>query len=164
MISALFDEELSFVAKEELSRQRVAGPFLRRLGTIFVRRTELLGSVEDSTSVTRHIRAGERIVSFPEGTLTRKPGLLPFRLGPFLSAAQSGVPIIPVALRGTRSILRGEQWFPRKGHLRVWIGDPITARSTEFNAAVALRDRIRAEMLQHTQEPDLSAERIEIRP
>ncbi len=163
VISALFDEELSFVAKEELARQKVAGPFLRRLGTIFVRRTELLGSVEDATSVTRHIRAGERIVSFPEGTLTRMPGLLPFRLGPFLSAAQSGVPIIPVALRGTRSILRGEQWFPRKGHVRVWIGDPITARSTEFNAAVALRDRIRAEMLQHTQEPDLSAERIEIR-
>ena len=48
----------------------------------------------------------ERLAWFPEGTFTRMPGLLAFHLGAFEVACQAGVPIVPVAIRGTRSILR----------------------------------------------------------
>jgi 1-acyl-sn-glycerol-3-phosphate acyltransferase len=72
--------------------QRVAGPFLRRIGTLFVRRTDVEGGVEDTRRVLAASLSGERIVSFPEGTLTRMPSLIGFHLGSFLAAVEAGIP------------------------------------------------------------------------
>lgn len=164
VVSAAIPGKLSFVAKAELAAQRVAAPFLKRLGTIFVRRTDIGGGIEDTALTLKALEAGERIVSFPEGTLTRMPGLLEFHLGAFLVAAQTGAPVIPVTLRGTRSVLRGGQWFPRRGAISVHIGIPIEADGTDFEAAVRLRDAARAVILAHCDEPDLAREKITLSP
>jgi len=160
VISATVPGQLSFVAKAELASQRVAGPFLRRLGTIFVRRTDVAGGIEDTALTLKAAAAGERIVSFPEGTLTRMPGLLDFRLGAFLVAAQTGVPVMPITIRGTRSVLRGGQWFPRRGSISVHVGKPLKADGDDFDAAVRLRNAVRAVILAHCGEPDLAGEKI----
>jgi 1-acyl-sn-glycerol-3-phosphate acyltransferase len=162
VITAVVPGPLTFVAKEELAGQRVAGPFLRRLGTIFVRRTVAAGGVEDTERQRCAARDGERLVTFPEGTLTRMPGLLGFRLGAFLVAAQEGVPVIPVTLIGTRAILRGEQWLPRRGMITIRFDAPVFPDGDDFAAAVRLRDRVRAVLLEHCAEPDLAHERIEL--
>jgi 1-acyl-sn-glycerol-3-phosphate acyltransferase len=162
VISAVVPGPLTFVAKEELARQWVAGPFLKRLGTLFVRRTLAGGGVEDTGQQREAVGAGERIVTFPEATLTRMPGLLGFQLGAFLVAAQAGLPIIPIALRGTRSILRGDQWFPRRGKIVVYIGEPVLPEGSDFAAAIRLRDKSRAVMLEHCGEPDLVRERVSV--
>ncbi|MDP2620955.1 MAG: AMP-binding protein [Hyphomicrobiales bacterium] len=162
VISAAIPGKLSFVAKAELGAQLITGPFLRRLGTIFVRRTDASGGIEDTALTLKAAEAGERIVSFPEGTLTRMPGLLGFHLGAFLVAAQTGTPVIPVAIRGTLSVLRGGQWFPRRGAISVHIGTPIRVDGTDFEAAVRLRDAARAVILAHCGEPDLAREKISL--
>jgi 1-acyl-sn-glycerol-3-phosphate acyltransferase len=149
---------LSFVAKAELAEQLVAGPFLRRLGTLFARRFDPKAGVEDAEAQVRAACSGERVVSMPEGTLTRMPGLLPFHLGPFVMAATAGIPVIPVTITGTRSVLRGEQWFPRLGRVSVHIGAPIVPEGTGFEAAVRLRDAARAAILARCGEPDLACE------
>jgi 1-acyl-sn-glycerol-3-phosphate acyltransferase len=76
-------------------------------------------------------------------------------MGAFVTAARAGVPIVPVTLVGTRAILRGDDWFPRRGRVDVIIGEPITAAGTEWADAVELRKRVRAEILAHCGEPDL---------
>ncbi|MDH3579511.1 MAG: 1-acyl-sn-glycerol-3-phosphate acyltransferase, partial [Hyphomicrobiales bacterium] len=155
--------ELSFVAKEELARQTVAGPFLKRLGTIFVRRMDVSGGLEDTALTLKAAREGQRIVSFPEGTLTRMPGLLEFHLGAFLVAAETGVQVVPVTIRGTRSVLRGGQWFPRRGTIRVHIGKPIFADGGDFEAVIRLRDAARAAVLAQCEEPDLAHEKVRLK-
>jgi 1-acyl-sn-glycerol-3-phosphate acyltransferase len=160
VITAVIPGPLSFVAKEELARQRVAGPFLRRLGTLFVRRIDPKGGIEDTQHQLEAARAGARIVSFPEGTLTRRPGLLGFHLSAFLVAGQAGISVVPVTVRGTRSILRGEQWFPRRSEIVVHIGKSMAPQGRDFTAAIQLRDRARAAMLEHYGEPDLGHESI----
>ena len=155
---------LSFVAKEELRRQLVAGTLLERLGTIFVRRVDHLGGLEDTDTVLASARKGERIVTFPEGTFTRMPGLLGFRMGAFLVAAQAGVPVYPVTILGTRSLLRSGQWMPRAGRIAVRIGKPMHADGDDFSTATRLRDKVRAWMLDTTGEPDLAGERVELPP
>jgi 1-acyl-sn-glycerol-3-phosphate acyltransferase len=162
VIAAVIPGRLSFVAKQELAGQRVAGPFLHRIGTLFARRTDAAGGIEDTKRQLEAIRSGERVVSFPEGTLTRMPGLLGFQLGAFLVAAEAQVPVIPITIRGTRSILRGGQWFPRRGSIQVHIGRPIAPDGTDFDAAVRLRDKTRALMLQRCGEPDLAYEKVEL--
>jgi len=159
-LTAAVKGELTFVAKEELRTQAVAGIFLRRLGTIFVRRADPKGGVEDTGEMLNAALAGERLVSFPEGTLTRMPGLLPFRLGAFLVAAESSRPVIPITIRGSRTILRGGQWFPRFGDISIHVGKPIMPDGTDFDAAVRLRDATRREILARCGEPDLIAERV----
>jgi 1-acyl-sn-glycerol-3-phosphate acyltransferase len=164
VICAAIPGELSFVAKEELAGQLVAGPFLKRLGTLFVRRMDVSGGLEDTALTLEAAQAGERIVSFPEGTFTRMPGLLGFHMGAFLVAAKTGVPVIPVTIRGTRSILRAGQLFPRQGSISVHIGVPILPGGEDFEAAVRLRDVARAVILEQCQEPDLAREKILLEP
>jgi 1-acyl-sn-glycerol-3-phosphate acyltransferase len=94
----------------------------------------------------------------PEGTLTRAPGLLSFHLGPFVLAAEAGVPIVPITITGTRSVLRGDQWFPHRGRIQVHVGAPIVPTGTGFEAAVRLRDAARAVVLARCGEPDLAHE------
>lgn len=161
-LSAVIPGSLSFVAKSEFQSQLIAGSLLRRIGTLFARRTETAGGVEDTQAQVAAARSGERIVSFPEGTLARMPGLLSFHLGAFVVATEVDVPVVPITIAGTRSILRGGQWFPRRGKIRVHIGRPIAPRGKGFDAALALRDAARAAILRECHEPDIASERVEL--
>jgi 1-acyl-sn-glycerol-3-phosphate acyltransferase len=160
VVAAVCPGAISFVAKEELARQLVAGPFLRRLGAIFVRRTDPAGGVADAKTALESARAGALLVWFPEGTFSRMPGLLEFHVGAFLTAAQLSLPIVPFTIRGTRSILRADSWLPRRGNISVHVGAPIFPAGDGFDAALALRRAVRAEILAHCGEPDLGHERV----
>ena len=100
-------------------------------------------------------KEGASLIVFPEGTLTRNTGLMGFRTGAFQAAAQAGIPVIPVALRGVRSVLRDGTWYLRRAAVLVHIGAPIAPEGSDWAAAVRLRDSTRAEILRHCGEPDL---------
>ena len=156
VLSAALPGELAFVAKKDLAAQFFAGRFLAALGALFVERTDPQGGVEDARKALQAAAAGRVLVFFPEGTFTRAPGLLGFRLGAFVTAARQHLPIVPVSLRGTRSILRGDQWFPRRGAIAVRIGAPILPEGGDFAAALRLRDRARSAILAQCGEPDVA--------
>jgi 1-acyl-sn-glycerol-3-phosphate acyltransferase len=162
ILSAALTGEYSFIAKYELQRQWVANLFLSRLGAVFVRRIDVKGGLEDTKKILTAARQGAKIVAFPEGTFSRMPGVLPFRLGAFSVAAEAQIPIVPVAIRGARMILRGGQWLPRPGEIAVNVGEPLRPDGDDFAAAVRLRDRCRKIILQQVGEPDLASERIEL--
>jgi 1-acyl-sn-glycerol-3-phosphate acyltransferase len=156
VVAAALPGEHAFVAKKELEGQFFAGRFLRALGALFVERTDPEGGVEDTRKAILAAQAGRDLMFFPEGGFSRAPGLRAFRLGAFMTAARQQLPIIPAALRGTRSILRGSQWFPRHGSVSLVIGEPIAPEGTDFTAAVRLRDKVRAVILAHCGEPDVA--------
>jgi 1-acyl-sn-glycerol-3-phosphate acyltransferase len=106
--------------------------------------------------VVQTVRQGWAVVFFPEGTFGREPGLRPFHMGAFVVAAQAGVPLVPLALRGTRALLRAEQWLPRRGVVRLTFGVPLMPQGTDWAAAVTLREAARAEILRHCGEPDVA--------
>jgi 1-acyl-sn-glycerol-3-phosphate acyltransferase len=162
VFSAATKGELAAVAKRELAGQFVAGLFLKRLGTIFVERLDAEAGLEDAKRAKAAVEAGRQVVFFPEGTVRRMPGLLPFRMGTFTIAAEAGVPVLPVALRGVRTILREGQWFPRHGAASLHVGEPVYPDGNDFQAALRLRDTVRAKMLELSGEPDLGGETIEM--
>jgi 1-acyl-sn-glycerol-3-phosphate acyltransferase len=162
VLAAALPGELTFVAKQELASQTFAGPFLRRLGTLFVRRTDPQAGVLDTEAILEAARTHARLVFFPEGTLSRMPGLLGFYLGAFLVAARAAIPIVPVTISGTRSILRGDQWFPRRGRILVRISPQLMTDGTDFEAALRLRDAARSTILARCGEPDLANEHVEL--
>jgi 1-acyl-sn-glycerol-3-phosphate acyltransferase len=160
VLVAALPKPVRFVAKRELASQFVAGPFLRRLRALFVERTDVGQGALDAQHAIAAIHARDRLLFFPEGTFSRMPGLLPFRMGAFLVAAEAGVPVVPVVLQGTRSLLRGDQWMPRRSSLTVKIGPPLEPKGADWFAAVQLRDAARAAILQLSDEPDLSEESV----
>ena len=156
ILLAVLPAELRYVGKRELRERFISRVPLRRLGVEFVERFVAPQSVEDTTRVLQAVRQGWAMVFFPEGTFGREPGLRPFHMGAFVVAAQAGVPVVPLALHGTRSLLRSGQWLPRRGVVRLTFGAPLLPSGTDWTAALQLRDAARAAILRHCGEPDLA--------
>ena len=158
VLVAALPGETAFVAKAELAPQLIAGTFLRQIGALFVERFDDARGLGDMDDVIEAARAGRRLAIYPEGTLTRRPGLLAFKLGAFAAAVAANVPVVPVTLHGTRSVLRAGQWVPRPGDVQVTVGPRLFAEQDGFDAAIAVRDAARAAILTGCGEPDLSGE------
>lgn len=158
VLSVAIPKHLRFVAKRELLNGFIVGIPLKRLHMLFVERFDLQKSVEDAERVKAAVHTGDSLGFFPEGTFRRMPGLLPFQMGAFVTAAKTGAAVVPVAIRGTRSMLRAGSWFPRRGNVQVSVGMPIVSEGDDWQAAVKLRDSARRVLLERLDEPDLSSE------
>ncbi len=157
VLVAALPRPAAFVAKGELEGQFIAGTFLKRIGAVFVERFDAARSVSDAERITE-AAGGRPLLYFPEGTLSRIPGLLPFQMGAFAAAARAGLPMVPLAVRGTRNVLRDGSWFPRRGRITVTAMEPVhpdAAETDRWKAAVALRGEVRRRMLRQIGEPDL---------
>jgi fatty-acyl-CoA synthase len=144
-----------FVAKREVLGYPVIGTLVRRAGHLTVERFDVARSVEDAGRVGQALAARESVLFFPEGTFTTAPGLRPFRLGAFKAAAEAGVPVVPVSLRGTRRLLRGDSWRPRRGPVHLRVGAPVHPEGAGWREVVALRDKVAAEIAAHCGEATL---------
>ncbi len=141
-----------FVAKRELLNRLVPRVLLRRLGCEFVERFAIRESVQDAQRIVQVAQAGRTLVFFPEGTFTAAPGLLPFHLGAFVAAVRANLQVVPVALHGTREILRAHHWLPRPGAIGMRIGAPIPPprdATDLLRAAMHLSEQSRAWILAH---------------
>jgi 1-acyl-sn-glycerol-3-phosphate acyltransferase len=156
LVSLLAPRPFAFIAKREFLGNPVMRLLLTGFGCVFVERFDVQKSAEHAGELAATAKAGQSLAIFPEGTLQRRPGLMPFRTGAFQVAAQAGLPVVPVALRGVRSVLRDGTWYARRHPIAVTFGAPIAPDGDDWNAAVRLRDRVRAEVLKHCGEPDLS--------
>ncbi len=159
VLAAVLPPDVAYAVKEEFLGRFYSRVFFSRIGASFVERFDPQQSAQDSARLGLIAAGGKSLVIFPEATFSRSAGLLPFRMGAFVTAARTGVPIVPVTLVGTRAILRGDDWFPRRGRVEVLIGEAMTASGSEWTDAVALRDRVRVEILARCGEPDLERAR-----
>jgi acyl carrier protein len=158
----------SFVAKSELKKNVFVHTFLRRLRTQFVERFDKQKGIEDARRIGTAVSSGWPLVYYPEGSVTRFPGLRPFHMGAFVAAVENDVPVVPIALHGTRSMLRPGTSFPRRAVITVTVGapvapsiEPIDGKATRdtWSIALTLRDASRVHILRHCGEPDLPDDR-----
>jgi 1-acyl-sn-glycerol-3-phosphate acyltransferase len=154
VLAAALPGPVTFVAKQELAAHPLAGPLLRRLGTAFVERFDARQGVDDVRRLAGR-DATHPLFFFAEGTFTRQAGLRSFRLGAFQIAVQNKLTVTPVALAGTRDILRDHSWLPRRGTVRVTVCAPVSATGEGWQAALRLRDDTRRKILKYCGEPDL---------
>ncbi len=132
---------------------------MRRLGTLFVQRYDTLASLADTDNAITVARQERNIVFFPEGSFTRRAGLfriLSWRLQGGLLKPEC--PLCPAFSMGrTRSMLRGDQWFPLWSPLGATIEKPIIPSGTDFASLLQLRDATRKVVLAGCGEPDLGS-------
>jgi 1-acyl-sn-glycerol-3-phosphate acyltransferase len=90
-----------FVAKAEIVRWPIIGGMVAHSGTLFIERGKRRAVATVNEAVQGHLRAGESIGIFPEGTTTRGDRLLPFHSNLLAPALEVGCPVWPVGLRYT---------------------------------------------------------------
>jgi long-chain acyl-CoA synthetase len=78
---------------------------------------------------------GYSVLIFPEGTRSPDGSLQPFKTGIGLLARELGVPVVPVAIDGLHAILPKGRTLPRRGPVRISIGEPVQVDPALSNAA-----------------------------
>lgn len=124
-----------FLGKAELFDVRIMGWLLRDAGQIPVQRESEYAGAALAAAVAA-VRAGECVVVYPEGTLTRDPGLWPMagKTGAARIWWQTRCPVIPVAQWGAHELLAPYGRVPqlwRRPILRVKAGAALTLPTDE---------------------------------
>ncbi len=118
---AALPPEFAFVIKKEMVRVPLAGLLLRRLGSEFVERFDRHKGASDARRVLRSAAAGQSLVFFPEGTFDERRRIGKFMAGAFATAARSNLPVVPMAIHGTRAALPPDGLIFHRRPIRVEI-------------------------------------------
>jgi len=121
-----------FVAKKELEKIPLFGRAWTSCGHISVDRSDRKAAIASLDRAGEQIRErGLTIVMFPEGTRSTDGRLHRFKKGAFVLGIQAGVPIVPVAVSGTRPIMPKDSFRVRKGEVHIEVGEPIPVGGLE---------------------------------
>ena len=112
------------------------------------------GSVRSSLAYCGKLTAaGWSLMYFPEGIRSDDGSIGAFRPGIGLLATGLGIPVVPVYLKGTDSVISKGGTRPRRGHIEVWFGEPLSFCRDADNEAVAREIRSAVESLSRKSVP-----------
>jgi 1-acyl-sn-glycerol-3-phosphate acyltransferase len=158
-LAASLPPDFGFVIKREMAAVPLAGTLLRRIGAEFVERQNRARGARDARRLLRRAEGGQSLVFFPEGTFGEQVGLLHFHIGAFAAAARADLPVVPLAIGGTRRCLPPGSLLPWPGIVEVIILAPLPSDAAipDADRAASLRDQARSALLAVLGEPDLAA-------
>ena len=155
LLKAYLPAEYSFVIKGEMRDIPIVHFLLRRSGSKFVERFEASGSSRDARKIVKAAQGGDTLAFFPEGTFQKEPGVGRFRAGAFLSAVKGKLPVVPIAISGTRELLPSGRLWPWPVTPRFEVLPPITPGDPAFENHRDLAEAARQKILAVLDEPDL---------
>jgi 1-acyl-sn-glycerol-3-phosphate acyltransferase len=104
-IVAALPPDFAFVIKKEMVRVPLAGLLLRRLGSQFVERFDRHKGATDARRVLKLAASGQSMMFFPEGTFDETRQIAKFLNGAFTIAARAQMPVVAVAIHGSREVM-----------------------------------------------------------
>jgi len=139
---------MRFLAKEELRRIPLVGHFIRAMGMVFVDRGQSEAARQSIDRLADSLAAGMSLMAFPEGTRSRDGELGKFKTGPFVAAINSGVPVVPIHIRGAAAILPAKTLEVHPGRVRVAVGRPITSQKLSLENRREFAELVRSRMVE----------------
>ena len=135
---------IRLIAKKQLARIPLFGWVMWAGRFVFIDRQNGVAARRSIEAAGQRIHDGVSVLLFPEGTRTRDGTLGTFKKGGFHLAIKAGVPIVPVALRGTRELMPAGSLLLRSGTMTVIIGEPIATQGLSDEERATLSDRVRS--------------------
>lgn len=132
-----------WLAKAELFKIPIFGRAMRGAGYIPIDRADRPSAIESLRQAGGAARGGISVVIFPEGTRSLDGTLKPFKKGGFVMAIEAGVPIVPVALRGTFDIMPKNRLRIQPRDVTMTIGKPIATTGFTLLTKEALMNEVR---------------------
>lgn len=158
LLKGYLPARFGFVIKGEMRDIPVVHFLLRRSGSKFVERNETTGSTRDARQLVKAAQGGESLGFFPEGTFLLEPGVGRFRPGAFVAAIKGDMPVVPIAILGSRQLLPSGQRLPRRADLIIQILPAIAPGDDDFASSRQLAEACRQRILAVLDEPDLLAD------
>jgi 1-acyl-sn-glycerol-3-phosphate acyltransferase len=142
-LGATIPDDIRFIFKKEITTVPIFGWGLALGPYIKIDRADPRNAMASIEKAAAEIRDGASVAIFPEGTRSPDGKLGPFKRGGFLLATKSGVPMVPVAIKGTFALLSRNDSKVKPGHVEVIIGTPIPGKADMSRAE---ETRVQAEV------------------
>lgn len=145
MLGRTFPQGCTVTAKSSLKWMPFLGWFMSLSGTLFLERGNRKKSVETLNKALANLSSKKRALwVFPEGTRSHstKPCLLPFKKGAFHLAQQGKIPIVPVVVSNTSTIMNSKYHVFNRGVITVKVLDPISTEDLKKEDVTAFTHRV----------------------
>jgi 1-acyl-sn-glycerol-3-phosphate acyltransferase len=147
-----------FLAKRGLFQIPFLGWHLGRAGHIRVPREDARAAVKTMTLAAQVVRQeGVSLLIFPEGGRSRTGEMRDFKEGAAYIAIKAGVPLVPIALKGTREVLPFGSGTVRTGTVSMRVGDPIPTNQAAPHDRVRLTEELRHRIIALQEEHPIHA-------
>ena len=117
--------QFRWLAKAELFKIPIFGRAMSGAGYVKIDRSNRKSAFKSIEHVAAKMKNGVSVMIFPEGTRSEDGDVKPFKKGGFVMAVDTGTPIVPIILRGTRSIMAKGSWRINPGNVTLAIEKPI---------------------------------------
>jgi len=135
--------QFKWLVKKELFSIPYLGWTMAAVGYISIDRGGTRDTVEAMNEAAQKIRDGMSVTIFPEGSRSPDGSIQPFKKGGFTLAIKSKVPIVPIAIDGSRDIMPKDKFTATSGEIRMLVGRPIETESYSLKDREALMKRVR---------------------
>jgi 1-acyl-sn-glycerol-3-phosphate acyltransferase len=116
LVGVACNKDIYYLARKSLFEKPVFGPLIARVNAFPVDRDR--GDVAAVRAILQILKAGNRVVVFPEGTRSSDGNLQPAKAGVGLIIAKSLAPVVPIRIFGSYAAL------PKTGGIRLF--SPVT--------------------------------------
>jgi 1-acyl-sn-glycerol-3-phosphate acyltransferase len=135
--------QFKWLAKKELFSIPVLGWAMAAAGYISIDREGTRETVDAMNEAAQKIRDGMSVVIFPEGSRSPDGTIQPFKKGGFTLAIKSKVPIVPVAIAGSREIMPKDKLTTIPGEIRMKMDHPIETQNYGLKDRKSLMEKVR---------------------
>jgi 1-acyl-sn-glycerol-3-phosphate acyltransferase len=155
-----FPWEMKWLSKDTIFRIPVMGWMMRMAKDIPIKRGKRESVVSALQGCRDRLGKKVSVMIFPEGTRSPTQELLPFKDGAFKLAIEAGVPILPIAVAGTRHCMAKHSFAFRRARAKARVLPPIPTTGLTSHDIPALRNRTRdtIDAARHVLQQELAAE------
>jgi 1-acyl-sn-glycerol-3-phosphate acyltransferase len=155
-----FPWEMKWLSKDTIFRIPVMGWMMRMAKDIPIKRGKRESVVSALEGCRDRLGKKVSVMIFPEGTRSPTQELLPFKDGAFKLAIEAGVPILPIAVAGTRHCMAKHSFAFRRARAKARVLPPISTTGLTSHDIPALRNRTRdtIDAARHALQQELAAE------
>ena len=137
----LIPRRTSVMVKKELFKVPLLGQTMRIGSLVPVDRGNREAGIAAVRAAADVIQKKINMLIYVEGHRSFDGKLLPFKKGPFYLAVESGVPVVPVTIAGTHSLMPKGRFGIRAGVAKVIFHDPI--QPAQFGDRDCLMEQVR---------------------
>jgi 1-acyl-sn-glycerol-3-phosphate acyltransferase len=140
--------QFRWLAKAELFKIPMFGRAMLGAGYVKIDRFNQQSAFESISEAAQKMKNGVSVMIFPEGTRSKDGRIRPFKKGGFVMAVDSGVPIVPVIIRGTWPIMAKSSLRINRGDVEMEIAGPIDTIGYTRETKEELMDAVRSVICQ----------------
>lgn len=121
-----------WVSKKEVYRIPLVGRLLLMHGDIVINRASAKEAMQLVHSKGKEwLKKGASVSIFPEGTRSKDGQIHNFKAGAFILAKDAGVPILPIVLDGTNTLIRKGWMINWRNRITIKVLPPISAEEVQ---------------------------------